>query len=152
MNLYDDVAMPLYIALLLWILPGIILTPLLFNYVPSQKLKGFSKALVLLAANIIAFGSIVLYGALALDFYSAPDGPVATGNFLIIDKGYTSRYLQGGGEKIPSASIIYKNQLKNFDFPSETMTILNHSKNIRLQTRPGFLGFEVIKSKQLVKQ
>jgi|GEM_PF-5471834 len=103
MNLYDDVAMPLYIALLLWILPGIILTPLLFNYVPSQKLKGFSKALVLLAANIIA-------------------------------------------------SIIYKNQLKNFDFPSETMTILNHSKNIRLQTRPGFLGFEVIKSKQLVKQ
>ena len=149
LNLYADVAMPEFMVALLLIVPAIIFTPLLFNAMASKKLKGIAKGVLLFAINIIAFGSTLLYGVLAIDYYQAPTAPVTTARLAITFTGYTTfRY---GNGKIPCADINYKNQTKRFSFPDETMTTIVQYKNIQLQTTPGFLGFDVIKSKQLVK-
>ena len=148
-NLYADVAMPGLVVALLVIAPGIILTPLLFNSMATKKLKGFAKGVVLFFVNIIAFGSTLLYGVLAIDYYQAPAAPVTTARFVITATGYkTFRF---GNGQIPCADIIYKSGVKRFDFPDETMTTMHGYKSIQLQTTPGFLGFDVIKSKRLVK-
>ncbi len=148
-NLYGDVAMPEFMVAVLLIAPGIILTPLLFNSMASKKLKGIAKGVLLFAVNIIAFGSTLLYGVLAIDYYQAPPAPVTTVRFAITATGYkTFRF---GNGQIPCADIIYRNHVKRFDFPDETMATINQYKSIQLETTPGFLGFDVIKSKKLVK-
>jgi hypothetical protein len=148
-NLYDDVAMPEFAVAVLLIAPAIILTPLLFNSMASKKLKGIAKGVVLFFANIFAFGSTLLYCALAIDYYQAPAAPVITSNYLITAVGRASR--RWGDGKTPFAEISYKSYAKQFNFPLETIVTIKSYKYIQLQTTPGFLGFDVIKSKKLVK-
>ena len=148
MFLYDDVAMPLYIALLLWIAPGILLTPWLNKLLPSKKLKGLAKFAVVFFANIIAFGSIALYGALALDYYSANGAPVTTKTFPVIVYGYTE---SRSGDKALCADIRYEKEMKRIHFPEYKLTDSSRYHHVELQTTPGFIGFDVIRSKKLVK-
>ena len=150
MVLFDEVLMPVFIAVLLWILPGAIITPFLYNALPSKKLKGFGKAIMLLLVNTIAFGGIVLYIVLAMDYYDAKGSPVTTGRFPVVEYGYTTRS-RGGGEKIPFANISYQNQIKRINFPGYAVGDTLNYHSVQLATTPGYLGFDIIKSKKLLK-
>src|SRR5438105_4455916 len=113
MYLWDSIAMPLYIALLLWLAPGVILTPYLNKLMPSKKLKGVAKFIVALFADIIAFGGITLYGVLALDYYPANSTPPTVKIIPVIKYGYTE---SRSGDKSLCADIRYQNYMKQIDF------------------------------------
>jgi hypothetical protein len=148
MYLWDSVAMPLYVALLLWLAPGVILTPYLNKFLPSKKLKGVAKFMVALFANIIAFGGIMLYGVLALDYYPANSTPPTVKIIPVMKYGYTE---SRSGDKSLCADIRYQNYMKQIDFSEYELTDSNRFHHVQLQTTPGYLGFEVIRSKKLVK-
>jgi len=148
MSLYDDVVMPLYVALLLWVGPGVILTPFLNNLLPSKKLKGIPKIILVCVVNVIAFGSIVLYGVLAIDYYQANITQLTTKKFAVVKYGYTS---SRSGNKALFADINYQNLVKQIGFPDYALADSTKFRNVQLETAPGFLGFDVIKSKKLVK-
>jgi len=151
MMLFDVVAMPLYMALLLWIVPGIVLTPYLNNSLPSKKLKGLVKIIFVLLVSIIAFGSITLFTVLALDYYPANGTPLTVQNFPVVKYGYTMSRLHGSGRKILFADISYQNHFKRIDFPEYEVTDSTRFRNVQLQTTPGFVGFDVIRGKKLLK-
>jgi hypothetical protein len=148
MMLFDVVVMPLYIALLLWIVPGAILTPYLNNANPSKKLKGLAKIIIMFVISIIEFGSITLFAVLALDYYPANGTPLTVQNFPVVKYGYTQ---SRSGDKTLCADISYQNHYKRFDFPEYKLTDSSLYHYVQLQTTPGYIGFDVIRSKKLVK-
>jgi hypothetical protein len=147
--LFKSIALPFSWALIIWIAPGVILTPFLYNAVPSQKLKGFSKAFVLLFANIVAFGGILLYAVLAIDFYGAKGNNMAKGDYKVVETGI-AKY-KNGGEQRPVAAIIYNGQEKWFPFSDNLTSDTLIYRRVQLETTPGLLGFDVIKSWKLIK-
>ena len=148
MVLFDVVAMPLHIALLLWIVPGAFLTPYLNKANPSKKLKGMAKVLIMFVISIIEFGSITLFAGLAIDYYPVKNTPPTVQNFPVVKYGYTQ---SRSGDKTLCADISYQNHYKRFDFPEYKLTDSSLYHHVQLQTTPGFIGFDVIKGKKLVK-
>lgn len=150
MNLYDVVAMPLSTALVLWIVPGVVVAPMLLKQFSSDKIKSvIGKLFILLILNIVAIGSLVLYTVLAFDFYKAPGTPVSTVKYAIVSTGNLGKKYR----PLPYADIIYKNGRKRFTFPGDSVTLSNivDYKFIRLSVTPGYLGYDVIKRVDLVR-
>ena len=150
MNLYDVVAMPLSTALLLWIVPGFVAYPFLVKQASFSKIKTpMGKFLALTLINIIAFGSLVLYTVLAVDFYKAPGTPVSTVKYVIVGTGNLGKKYR----PLPFADIIYKNGLKRFTFSGDSITLSNiiNYRYIQLSVTPGYLGYDVIKGVNLVR-
>ncbi len=149
MDLYDSICMPLSLAILLWILPGFIITPFLYNAVPSQKLKGAGKFIVLLISDVIAFGGIVLYVVLAIDYYNAKDVPLTVKSFPV--KEYSYNKPRGSRVKTPLATISYQEHLKTLSFTRNTMEDTLNYRHVELKTVPGALGYDVIRSERLMR-
>jgi hypothetical protein len=148
MDLYDHTVMSLRLALTLWIAPGLIATPFLFRAMQSDKYKGVLKAIGVVVGGILCFGSIVLYGVLAINFYKAADAPVKTQKFPIIESGALGS--QGRG-LVPFADIRYKDEIKRFTFSGDLPPISKDYRFLQLEITPGYFAFDVIKGVKLLK-
>jgi hypothetical protein len=150
MNIYDVVAMPLSKALLLWIVPGIVAAPILLKQASFSKIKSpIGKFLILTGINDIAIGSLVLYTVLAVDFYKAPGTPVSSVKYAVVNTGNLGKKYR----PVPFADINYKNDIKRFTFTGDSITLSNivNYRFIRLSVTPGYFGYDVIKSVNLVR-
>ena len=148
MDLYDHTVMSLRLALTLWIAPGFIATPFLFRAMQSDKYKGVMKAIAVVVVGILCFGSLVLYGVLAINFYKAAGAPVKTQKFPIIESGTLGT--QGRG-LVPFADIKYKDEVKRFTFPGALPPISENYRFLQLEITPGYFALDVIKSIKLLK-
>ena len=118
---------------------------------PSQKIHVLNNAFVYHhheEANRLQKSLQYYRRVLALDYYPANSTPPTVKIIPVMKYGYTE---SRSGDKSLCADIRYQNYTKQIDFSEYELTDSNRFHHVQLQTTPGYLGFEVIRSKKLVK-
>lgn len=128
---------------LLWSLPGIILTPVLYNYL-NRKI--WTKSWLLHSVfNICTWGGIVVYCFMAGNFYSASN-TTSVVQVPVINKGHLAKGRNGCGE--PWLEVEYNGEIKQLIF--DCGTNIDKIQLVQLTISKGFLGFDVIRNQNLV--
>lgn len=126
----------------IYILTGLILTPLTSNFLKKHyDTIGFFFQLVF---NVVTWGGLLIFALMATNYYF-PKENSKTISTKIIRTGHLARGGHGCG--VPYCEVIINNKEKELVFPCD-FDIENYNE-IELTIRKGFWGFDIITEKNL---
>ncbi len=132
----------LKIPLLIWSIPGIFLTPLLYN--KFNKIDGMKAHWILhYVAHTCMTGAFLLFGFMASNYYFA-DNQTINKRFEIIKKGSLCGSKGHREERQPYAEIDYYGFEKQLVFTYSETEKIDSSKYVNLAVRKGFWGFDIL--------
>jgi len=146
-NLYELTFVPLSVCLLIYLVPTLIITPLLLRLIFRQRPKYVVwKCFVITLSNIIGIGGVLLYVFMAVNFYDVDASRQFTQKLSIVSTGFR-KY---SSDKIPYANVRYHNQLKGFEFPTGGPPLADFNF-LQMQINHGYFDFDVVKDLKLAK-
>ena len=143
-NIYRQTLISWTIVTAVWLSSGLIATFFTSNLLTKHyETKGLFLKVVY---NTAAFGGIVTYGFMALNFYFPSDYQAIVRTEII----KTGRLAKGrGGCGNPYAGVVLKGRPKELVFPCDYE--LDKYRYVKLSVKKGLLGFEIIGDIQLVE-
>ena len=137
---YRSTFIPTWIPLLIWVLPGLLLTPFTKNLYATyfNLIVLFAQAI----SNMICVGGILVWGFMASNYYGASSNPVVQ-TLPIKDRGEVG----SGTRREPYTTVFYDGMDKMLYFGSGND--LSKYKTTKLTIAKGLWGFDVVKSKSL---
>ena len=144
-KIYRDTFINHTVPAFIWLLTGLFVSPFLIKILAERYA---TKSLFWqIFYNICTWGGIATYLFMVSNFYLA-DKSITSAKLTIIDTGHLAKGTYGCGE--PYAEILYKCIVKQLIYPCDVP--IEKYNLVELQTANGYWGFEVIKSKRLLKQ
>jgi len=148
--IYRVTFISVYIPLSIWILTGVLMTPILkqtFNiYCFNPYTPGQTKMFFHYFYNIISFGGILVFLFMWTNqTFNDKSKSIITAQ--IISYGHLAKSRRSCGE--PYADIIYKDEEKELVFPCDT-EIEKYSR-VYIEVAKGLFGFDVITDKTLIE-
>jgi hypothetical protein len=146
-NLYESTFVPFAVCLSIYLVPALVITPVLLRLIFRQRPKYVVwKCFVISLSNVIGIGGVLLYAFLAINFYDVDDSRQITQKLSIVSTGYR-KYRDS---KIPYANIRYQGQVKGFEFPTGGPPLTDFNF-LQMEINHGYFGFDVVKDIKLVK-
>jgi len=142
--LYRLTIINLKIPLTIWLIPGLFMTPLLYNKMNNIDGKKGHWILHYLCHTVMT-GGIILFIFMALNFYLA-DKTIVEKRFKVLRTSSMSGPTGHRNERQPYVVINYSGFEKQLIFSNQEMKIVLPSKSVRLKIRNGFLGFDILES------
>jgi hypothetical protein len=154
MNIYEKTLIPLYIPLSIWILTGLLITPLLYKFINHSVFTStysthstFVLVLVQTIGNMCGAGGLIVYIFMLVNFtFCKPETVTKT---YAINSFYHTRYGYSGTNHSGYAELVINGMDKQILFSSDVQ--IKDYKAVQLTMSKGFFGFEVIKNKEWLK-
>lgn len=149
-HIFDLTFISLYIPLTIWILTGIIMTPVFkktFNiYCFNQYTPGRTPLFFHIFFNVVSFGGISVFLFMWTN-QSFSDKAKSVITLPIISYGHYAKKRNSCGA--PYGHIVYKGLDKKIDFDCD-IEIEKYSR-VYIETSKGFFGFDIITNKTLIE-
>ena len=148
--IYGVTFIPLYIALAIWVLTGLLMTPIFkktfniycFNPYTPERTPIFFHFFY----NIVSFGGILVFLFMWINqFFCDKTKSLAT--VPIISYGHYAKKINSCGA--PYVHIIYKDMDKQLDFPCDTP--IEKYSSVFVETSKGYFGFDIITNQALIE-
>jgi len=140
--IYRRTIIELKIPLLIWLIPGIFLTPLLYD--KFNKIDGMRAHWILhYVAHTCLTGAFLLFGFMALNFYVADDYSIHK-QFEIIRKGSLPGPKGHRDERKPYVEIDYNGLEKQLVFKHSETEKIDSAKFVNLTVRKGLWGYDIL--------
>lgn len=140
--LYRSTIIDVKILLIIFFLPGIILTPIFYNLL--NKIEGAVGHWILhYLLHTVIVGGILIFSFMSLNYYAA-DEFTKTESFMIKKKDSLVGRKGHRNERKPYAMIDYHGFEKQIIFNHSYESQMETSKRVVLITRDGFLGFPIL--------
>jgi hypothetical protein len=140
--IYRRTIIELKIPLLLWLTPGVFMTPLLYkrmNYIDGMKAHWTLHYIL----HTCMTGAFVLFTFMASNYYFA-DNQIEKSTFEIIGTGSLPGSKGHRSERKPYVVINYKGMEKQLIFSYPETDRINSAKMVNLSVKKGLLGFDII--------
>ena len=137
-----------YIPFLIWLITGIVST-IVFTKFWMTNIKdeyGNSSKFWIFFYNCLTFGGIAIFILMLVNFKS-PEINIETHKLKILRKST----MKGKPKRVPIADVEYKGLLKSIVFTSKEKKKLDKAEYIRLKTKRGNLGYDVIVEKEIIE-
>ena len=145
--LYRRTIIPLKIPLLLWLIPGIPLTPILYRTL--NQADGMKAHWILhYIAHTWMTGSILLFAFMASNYYLA-DSTVVQEQFEILEKGSLPGGKHHRHERKPYVMIDYHGFEKQIIFTYPKTSEVEQASLIQVSVRKGLWGFDILQEYSL---
>ncbi len=140
--IYRKTIIDLKIPLLIWLLPGIIMTPLLYDKMNNiDGMKAHWTLHYLLHTGMT--GAFILFLFMATNFYLA-DSSLVKKQFEIIEKGSLPGSKGHRNERKPYVVINYEGLEKELIFSYSQIEKVNDSRYANLYVKKGLWGFDIL--------
>ncbi|MBN2395039.1 MAG: hypothetical protein JXC36_01090 [Candidatus Atribacteria bacterium] len=140
--IYRRTIIELKIPLLIWLTPGVFLTPLLYD--TFNKIDGMKAHWTLhYVAHTCMTGAFLLFGFMASNYYFA-DNHTVDKRFEIIKKGSLPGSKGHRDEREPYVEIDYNGFEKQIVFQYSDTEKINSAKYVNLTVKKGLLGFDIL--------
>jgi hypothetical protein len=144
LEIYENTFIDYRIPTLLWIGPGLCLTPVLRKTLAFHM--NTSSLLLQLIYNVVTWGGIIVFTFMATNFYFTEQN---TWQHTLKIKSNGSLAGGGGGRcRIPYVVVDWMGNEKQIEFPCGTA--LAQADSIKVDLKKGLLGYEVIVDKELM--
>lgn len=140
--IFRETIIDLTIPLIIWLTPGVVMTPLLYgkmNNIDGMKAH-WSLHYVL---HTCMTGAFILYFFMASNFYLA-DNQIEKKSFKIIRTGSLPGPKGSRNEREPYVFINYEGLEKQLLFSFNVTDKINSAKEVELSVRKGFFGFDIL--------
>ncbi|KAA5533551.1 hypothetical protein F0919_13505 [Taibaiella lutea] len=149
-NIYRVTFISVYILLSIWVLTGVLITPLFrktfniycFNPYTPERSPLFFHFLF----NIVSFGGIVIFLFMWTN-QTLNDHIKIVKELPVVSSGHLAKSRHSCGD--PYVNVIYKNQEKQLVFPCGTE--IENYNNVYVEITKGLFGFDVITNQTLVE-
>ena len=142
--LYRKTIIELKIPLIIWLTPGIILTPLLYNRMNDiDGMKAHWTMHYIL--HTCMTGAFILYAFMATNYYLATDY-AETKTFKVIEKGSLPGSKNNRSERQPYVMINYEGMEKQLIFSYPETTKINSAKTATLRVKKGLWGYDILEN------
>lgn len=141
-NIFRKTFISYYIPILLWVLPGLLVTPFLNK---SLRLyEDLKSSFWIFIFNIITWGGLTVFSFMAANYYF-PDKDVFLKTFTVKESGKLAKGKNGCNH--PYVRIEYKGATKELVFPCDT--IIENKKTVDIVIKKGLFGFEIVSEQTL---
>jgi hypothetical protein len=145
--IYRRTIIELKIPLLIWLTPGLFLTPLFFN--KMNNIDGMKAHWILhYVLHTIMTGGFILFCFMASNFYLAGN-TIVDEKFEVIKRGSLSGSKGHRDERKPYVVINYKGIEKQLIFSNPQMEKVMSAKSAKLSVRKGLFGFDIIEKYEI---
>jgi hypothetical protein len=144
-NIYRKTIIHWAIPTFVWILTGLILTPLTSSFL--KKNINTNSFFLQLVFNVGTWGGLLIYGFMATNYYFPSDNS-KTITAKIINTGHLAKGRRGCGE--PYCEVVINTTEKQLVFPCD-FDIEKYSY-IDLTIKKGFWGFDIITDKKPITE
>ena len=142
--IYRRTIIELKIPLLIWLIPGIFLTPLLYD--KFNKIDGRRAHWILhYVAHTCTTGAFLLFGFMATNYYFA-DNQTIDKRFEILKKGSLADSKGNRDKRKPYVEIDYNGFEKQIVFKYPDTEKIDSAKYVNLTVKKGLLGFDILES------
>ena len=144
--IYRETIIDLKIPLLIWLTPGIFLTPIFYNRINALDRKA-NWALHYFLHTCMT-GSILLFSFMATNLYFA-DSHIMVKHFNVLNTGSISGPKGHRDEREPYVDINYEGLEKEVVFTYEETAKVMSAKSVKLTVRKGLLGFDILEKYEI---
>jgi hypothetical protein len=140
--IYRRTIIELKIPLLLWLTPGVFMTPLLYkrmNYIDGMKAHWTLHYIL----HTCMTGAFILFAFMASNLYFA-DNQIKNKTFDIIRKGSLPGSKGHRSERKPYVMINYEGMEKQLIFSFPETERINSAKKVNLAVKKGLWGFDIL--------
>jgi len=146
-NLYEATFIPWYIPVLIYVVPALVLSPLVLKTLFRERPRYvIAKCFILTIGNVAGLGGILLYAFMAVNFYDVDNSKVSTQKLPIIARGF-NKYKTS---TVPYVLVKYKNLVKDFQCPYDNSTVYEFH-DLKVAVNRGYFGFDVVKKVDFLK-
>jgi len=146
-NLYEATFIPWYIPVAVYIVPALVLSPLVLKMLFRERPKYvIAKCFILTIGNVAGLGGIILYTFMAVNFYNVDEGAVTTQKVPIVARGF-NKYKTS---TVPYVVVKYKNLSKEFQCPYDYSPVYEFHQ-MQVTVNHGYFGFDVVKKEEFLK-
>ena len=133
------------------IIVGLLATKFDFdNYRKTYDLTGLKLYFFSWAQNTVGWGFLACSTFMFTNYYLA-ESDLKQSTLKIVDKSSMTGSRGNRSKRKPLITIIYNGEKKELVFPNTYYDELGEFKTVSLQTRTGFLNFDVIENQELNK-
>lgn len=142
--IYRRTIIELEIPLLLWLTPGIILTP--FFYTRLNNIDGMKAHWILhYILHSCMTGAVILFSFMSINYYLADD-VITTKQYEVLDIGSLPGGKNDREKRKPYVIINYKGLDKQLIFSNSQMENVRNAKIVIVDVRKGKLGFDILEN------
>jgi hypothetical protein len=138
-EIYHKTFIPVYIPVLLWIIPGLLSTPFLVKFLKDNY--NIKSIFLQLFYNIVTWGGLMVFTFMTSNYFLA-EKDIITKSVNIIETGHLAKGRYGCGESY--VEIKYKGHLKQLIYPCDTD--LENKIMVEIKIKKGKWGFDIITS------
>ncbi|RKD87765.1 hypothetical protein [Mangrovibacterium diazotrophicum] len=140
--IYRRTIIEIKIPLLIWLTPGILLTPLLYD--KFNKIDGMRAHWLLhYVAHTCMTGAFLLFGFMASNYYFA-DNQTVDKRFEIVRKGSLPGPKGHRSKREPYVEIVYKGFEKQLVFKYSDTKKIDAAQYVNLTVKKGVWGFDIL--------
>ncbi|MCT4602166.1 MAG: hypothetical protein N4A59_04545 [Marinifilum sp.] len=145
--IYRKTIIELKIPLMIWLTPGIILTPIFYNKL--NDIDGMKAHWILhYILHSCMTGAFVLFSFMSINYFFASSS-IETKKFKVLETGSLSGGKGSRNKRKPYVVINYEGMEKDLIFPHSEMENVMNSKAVMLDVRKGLFGFDVLDEYQV---
>lgn len=145
--IYRRTIIELEIPLLLWLTPGIILTP--YFYSRLNNIDGMKAHWILhYILHSCMTGAVILFSFMSINYYLAED-TITIKQFDVLDIGSLSGGKNNREKRKPYVIIDYNGMDKQLIFSNSQMENVQNAKLVIVEVREGKLGFDILEDFKL---
>ncbi|GAB7088142.1 hypothetical protein [Marinifilum fragile] len=142
--IYRKTLIELKIPLMIWLTPGIVLTPIFYNKLNDiDGMKAHWSLHYILHSCMT--GAFVLFSFMAVNYFFA-DNEVVSKEFKVQETGSLAGGKRNRNKRSPYVVINYEGMEKQLVFSNSQMDKVMNSKSAVLKVRKGRLGFDVLEN------
>jgi hypothetical protein len=142
--LYRKTIIELKIPLIIWLTPGILLTPLLYNRM--NNIDGMKAHWTMhYVLHTCMTGAFILYAFMATNYYLANDS-IETKSFKVIGTGSLPGPKYHRSEREPYVLINYEGMEKQLVFSYPETAKINSAQTATLRIKKGLWGYDILES------
>jgi len=146
-TLYEATFIPFYVAVIIYIGPALLLTPLVLKMLFRERPRYVVvKCFMIAIGNVAGMGGILLYTFMAVNFYNVDDSAVTTQKVPIVARGF-NKYKTS---TVPYVVVKYKNLSKEFQCPYDYSPVYEFHE-LQVTVNRGYFGFDVVKKEEFLK-
>jgi len=145
-EIYRDTIIDLKIPLLIWLTPGLVLTPIFYSRINALDRKA-NWALHYFLHTCMT-GSFLLFSFMATNLYFS-DSQSTIKHFNVINTGSICGPKGHRDEREPYVDINYEGLEKEVVFTYEETAKVMSAKSVKLTVRKGLLGFDILEKYEI---
>jgi len=144
-RIYRNTIIDLKIPLLIWLIPGLFLTPIFYNRINALDRKANWTLHYFL--HTCMTGSILLFTFMATNLYFG-ENKIMVKYFNVLKTGSVCGPKGHREEREPYVEINYEGLEKEVVFTYEETAKVMSAKSVKLTVRKGFLGFDILEKSE----